>query len=234
MNGEVLILIGAAVSVAFVHTIAGPDHYLPFVAMARAGSWRRAKTLWITALCGLGHVGSSLLLAALGVLVFRGADHFLDFEGFRGDLAAWGLIVFGLLYALWGLRRARHGHTHTHRHVHVDGHAHEHRHTHAEGHVHKHDGPGIGPWALFIVFVLGPCEPLIPMIVYASAEAGTGAAIAVAATFTLVTIATMLGIVVLILGGVERLKMPRLERFQHVLAGLVILACGVGIRFLGL
>ena len=61
LNGEVLLLLGAAVSVAFVHTVAGPDHYLPFVAMARAGSWSRARTIWITALCGLGHDGSSLL-----------------------------------------------------------------------------------------------------------------------------------------------------------------------------
>ena len=44
----------------------------------------------------------------------------------------------------------------------------------------------------------------------------------------------MLGVVLLALGGMERLKMPRLERYQHVLAGLVIMGCGVGIRFLGL
>jgi sulfite exporter TauE/SafE len=234
VNGEVFVLIGAAISVAFFHTIAGPDHYLPFVAMARAGSWGRAKTIWITALCGLGHVGSSLLLAALGVLLFRGADHFFGFEGLRGDLAAWGLIIFGLLYAMWGLRRARGGHTHSHHHVHADGTGHEHVHAHAEAHVHKHGGPGVGPWALFIVFVLGPCEPLIPMIVYASAEAGAGAAFAVAAAFTLVTVVTMLGVVLLALGGMQRLKMPRVERYQHVFAGLVILFCGVGIRFLGL
>ena len=234
MNGEVLLLLGAAVSVGFVHTVAGPDHYLPFVAMARAGSWSRAKTIWITALCGLGHVGSSLLLAAVGVLLFRGADHFLGFEGFRGDLAAWGLSVFGLLYAMWGFRRARRGHTHAHHPVHADGTEHEHEHAHPDGHDHKHGGPGVGPWALFIIFVLGPCEPLIPMIIYASEEAGTLAALGVAAAFTLVTVVTMLGVVLLALGGMERLKMPRLERYQHVFAGLVILFCGVGIRFLGL
>ncbi len=234
MNGELLLLSGAAISVAFLHTVAGPDHYLPFVAMARAGSWSRVKTLWVTALCGLGHVGSSLLLAAVGVALFRGADHFMGFEGLRGDLAAWGLIGFGLIYGLWGLRRARQGHVHTHRHVHADGTVHEHRHAHASAHVHRHEGPGFAPWALFVVFFLGPCEPLIPMIIYASEQAGAAAALSVAAVFTLITVLTMLGVVLLLVGGAERLKLPQLERYQHALAGMVILACGVGIRFLGL
>ena len=44
----------------------------------------------------------------------------------------------------------------------------------------------------------------------------------------------MLAIVLLLLGGMDRIRMPRLERYQHVLAGCVIMACGIGIRFLGL
>lgn len=233
MTPELLLLAGAAVSVAFLHTVAGPDHYLPFVAMARAGTWSRRRTVWVTALCGLGHVTSSILLAVVGVLLFRGADHFMGFEGMRGDLAAWGLIAFGLLYGAWGLRRARRGLTHTHRHVHADGTAHEHRHEHGHAHAHRH-GVGVGPWALFLIFVLGPCEPLIPMLIYASEQAGTGAAAGVAALFTLVTVATMLAVVLLALGGLHRVRLPRLERYEHALAGLTILACGVGIRFLGL
>lgn len=219
---------------AFVHTVSGPDHYLPFVAMARSGDWSRRRTLWVTALCGLGHVGSSLLLAAFGVFLFRSADHFLGFEGLRGDLAAWGLILFGLGYGIWGLRRARVGKPHTHPHVHADGSKHVHEHTHHHGHVHAHARGMTTPWALFLIFVLGPCEPLIPMLIYASSEGGTRAALGVAAVFTLVTVATMLAIVVLLVGGMERFRWPRLARYEHALAGLAILACGVGIRFLGL
>lgn len=233
MNPELLLLSGAAVSVAFVHTLAGPDHYLPFVAMARAGTWGRRRTVWVTALCGLGHVASSILLAAVGVVLFRSADHLLGIEGMRGDVAAWGLIGFGLLYGIWGLRRARRQRPHVHRHVHADGTTHDHVHTHETGHVHKH-GVGMGPWALFLIFVLGPCEPLIPMLIVANERAGTLAAWLVAVVFSLVTVVTMLAMVVLVLGGLEHVRMPRLERYEHALAGLAILACGVGIRFLGL
>ena len=49
-----LALTGATVGI--LHTALGPDHYLPFALMARAGRWSRAKTLWVTLACGLGHV----------------------------------------------------------------------------------------------------------------------------------------------------------------------------------
>ena len=83
MSNELWVLGGVTSSVALVHTLSGPDHYLPFVAMSRAGSWTRRRTLWITPVCGLGHVASSILLALLGLVAFRGADRLLDFEGFR-------------------------------------------------------------------------------------------------------------------------------------------------------
>ena len=50
MTSEIAALSAAAI--AFLLTIPSPGHCLPFVAMARAGGWSRAKTAWITALCG--------------------------------------------------------------------------------------------------------------------------------------------------------------------------------------
>ncbi len=234
MSNELWVLGGVTSSVALVHTLSGPDHYLPFVAMSRAGSWTRRRTLWITAVCGLGHVASSILLALLGLVAFRGADRLLDFEGFRGDLAAWGLILFGLFYAAWGLRQARRGKSHEHRHAHADGTVHEHHHDHAGAHLHAHGQRRLTPWVLFTIFFLGPCEPLIPLLIYSSSEAGRGVAVWVAGIFTLVTVATMLGVVMLALVGLRRLRLPKLERYAHVIAGTVVMACGLAIQFLGL
>jgi len=36
MSNELLILTGTAASIGFLHTVFGPDHYVPFVVMARA------------------------------------------------------------------------------------------------------------------------------------------------------------------------------------------------------
>jgi len=101
-----IVLYSTAASVAFVHTLLGPDHYLPFVAMSRAGGWSRRKTIVITVLCGLGHVLSSAVLGLIGIALGIAAFKLEWIEQFRGDLAGWLLLAFGLVYFLWGVRRA--------------------------------------------------------------------------------------------------------------------------------
>jgi len=56
MSNETFILVSTAASIAFFHTLMGPDHYLPFVMMARARKWTMLKTTWVTIVCGVGHV----------------------------------------------------------------------------------------------------------------------------------------------------------------------------------
>ena len=54
MTPEITLLTLSAAAIAFAHTILGPDHYLPFIAMAKARNWGLAKTLKATMACGLG------------------------------------------------------------------------------------------------------------------------------------------------------------------------------------
>jgi sulfite exporter TauE/SafE len=226
-----------AASIAFFHTLLGPDHYLPFVVMARARRWTPAKTAWVTALCGLGHVGSSILLGAVGIALGIGVSRLEGLESVRGNLAAWLLMAFGLAYFAWGLRRAIRRRPHSHRHDHIDGTSHDHTHTHTENHVHAHPegtGASLTPWVLFTVFVLGPCEPLIPLLMYPAAKSSTVGVVAVATIFGAVTIATMLGVVLISTLGISRIPMRQLERYTHALAGGTIFLSGFAIQFLGL
>ena len=62
-------LLGTAIWIGFIHTLFGPDHYVPFVAMARAGDWSCRKTLGVTLLCGLGHVAGSVALGLIGIAI---------------------------------------------------------------------------------------------------------------------------------------------------------------------
>ncbi|HHQ47795.1 MAG TPA: hypothetical protein ENK19_02820, partial [Acidobacteria bacterium] len=82
-------MIAAAIGVAAAHTVLGPDHYLPFVMLARARNWSRRRTLVVTILCGLGHVGSSIVLGGLGVAAGVALSHLRGVEGLRGGIAAW-------------------------------------------------------------------------------------------------------------------------------------------------
>lgn len=61
------LLASSAFLIALTHTLLGPDHYLPFIALARARSWSAARTSIITLLCGAGHVASSVILGLVGL-----------------------------------------------------------------------------------------------------------------------------------------------------------------------
>ncbi|MCK7539173.1 MAG: hypothetical protein MZV63_53745 [Marinilabiliales bacterium] len=39
MEGSTILLAGTAVTIGFIHTLIGPDHYLPFIVMGEARKW---------------------------------------------------------------------------------------------------------------------------------------------------------------------------------------------------
>ena len=90
------------------------------------------------------------------------------------------------------------------------------------------------PWALFIIFVLGPCEPLIPlMMVPAAAGNYIGVAMTVG-VFTAVTITTMLGVVMLSSWGLKSVSTNCLQKYSHAFAGGTISLCAFGMLAYGL
>jgi len=237
MDSGILALTATAASIGFIHTLIGPDHYLPFIAMSQARGWTARKTLIVTFLCGLGHVLSSVLLGLLGIGLGIAVSKVEGVESFRGNIAGWMLLAFGLAYFLWGLRRAFRNRPHSHLHNHPAG-EHSHVHTHAGKHLHVHDAEkkkaNITPWVLFTIFVFGPCEPLIPILMYPAAKHSLPGTVLVASVFAAATIGTMLAVVALAGAGMKILPLRRLERYSHAAAGAVIFFCGFAIQILGL
>jgi sulfite exporter TauE/SafE len=237
MTPELNILVLTAISLGFIHTLFGPDHFIPFVAMAKAGKWSTPKTVWITILCGIGHVGSSIILGFIGIALGLAVARLEMIESVRGNIAGWILITFGLLYTIWGLRKAYRTREHAHRHSHGDGSDHAHFHRHSDQHVHIHDragSPNLTPWILFTIFIFGPCEPLIPILMYPAAQGHIFNVVIVSLVFGIATIGTMLTLVLGSIAGLRFLPARSLERFTHALAGASILFCGIAIQFLGL
>ena len=237
MTAELSALVITAASIGFLHTVLGPDHYLPFIMMSWARKWSRVKTTFITFLCGLGHIASSVALGLIGVSMGLAVKKLELIESARGNLAAWLLIAFGLAYLVWGLRRAYRNQPHMHNHVHTGQRAHTHRHSHHQKHTHVHNGKNtssVTPWTLFVIFVFGPCEPLIPILMYPAAKNGFFSVLLVALVFGIATITTMLGVVLLASTGVNFLPLAKVQRFAHVIAGASIFLCGLAIQFMGL
>lgn len=235
MNTSIALLSATAVSIGFVHTILGPDHYLPFIVMSQARKWTLSKTMLITFLCGIGHVISSVLLGFAGIAVGASLSNLVSIESFRGNIAAWLLIAFGLVYMIISIRKLVKNRRHTHSHFHLGGEKHYHEHNHQSEHSHVHqDSANMTPWILFIIFILGPCEPLIPIIMYPAAEHNIHGTIIVSLLFSIVTIATMLAVVVVFKLGINKINLKPVEKYSHVIAGAMIFLSGLAIQFLGL
>jgi nickel/cobalt transporter (NicO) family protein len=229
-------LLGTAVGIGFFHTLIGVDHSLPFVVLGRAQGWSVKKLLAITALCGTGHVLSSVLLGFVGIGFGVAVGRLEWIEGRRGEISAWLLIGFGLAYAAWAIWRSLRNRLHHHVHFHADRAAHEHQHSHGGEHLHPHglDRRALTVWALFVVFVLGPCEPLIPLLmVPAMAYHWSGVAL-VAAAFGITTIATMLAVVMVGYLGFRPSFFGFLEKHVHAVAGLMIAFSGIAIKAFGI
>jgi sulfite exporter TauE/SafE len=236
MSQEVSILAVTAASIGFFHTLLGPDHYLPFIVLAKARKWRLGKTILITSLCGLGHILSSVVLGLAGITFGIAVSQLTGLESFRGTIAGWLITGFGFAYLVWGIRQAYRQREHSHPHVHDDG-SHHHLHAHFHQHAHPHlkeGGEKMTPWILFIIFVLGPCEPLIPLLMYPAAQQSHGGMLLVTVVFGIVTLSTMLGMVLLSQLGLERLPLKSMERYSHALAGATLFLCGLSIQVLGL
>lgn len=236
MNNGLLVLYITAASIGFIHTVFGPDHYLPFIVMSRARNWSMPKTALITFLCGVGHIMSSVVIGLVGIIFGIAVMKLEALEAFRGNLAAWALIGFGFMYFVWGIHKAIRNKPHSHTHTHEDLTVHSHGHSHAGEHAHVHEAKkkNITPWILFTIFVLGPCEPLIPILMYPAAKSSILGLVMVTLVFGSVTIMTMLTIVMASAWGISFAPLGKLERYTHALAGGAICLSGLAIQFLGL
>lgn len=215
--------------IAFTHTLIGIDHYIPFIALSKTNQWTNRKTLFVVLLCGIGHVLSSTVLGFIGIAISTGVSTLVDIESIRGEIATWFLIAFGLIYTAYGIKRAVKNQTH--RHVMPDGSVSVHTHgKHGESHGHTESKRSSNVvWGLFILFILGPCEPLIPIIMYPAATQNIYSVVLVTAVFMLCTIITMLLMTFIGLKGISLLRIKSIERYSHALAGFAILCCGLAI-----
>jgi ABC-type nickel/cobalt efflux system permease component RcnA len=184
----------------------------------------------VTLVCGIGHVAGSIALGLAGLVLGSAVAGLVTIEEFRGDMAGWLLLSFGLVYLVWGLRRAWRHRPHTHVHVHADGTVHNHPHTHDHDHAHVHaesaKTSSLTPWILFLIFVFGPCEPLIPLLMYPAAENSMAGSVVVATA-----LGTMLSIVALGYLGLAHWASGTLARYTHAGCGGAIALCGAAVCF---
>jgi hypothetical protein len=127
------------------------------------------------------------------------------------------LIAFGLVYAVYGLRRAAGVHIHGHHHAHFD---------------HVHEPRTLTPWALFLLFSADPCVAVIP-ILFAAAPLGALRAAAVVGAYEIATIGTMVALVLPAAAAAKRVTGHWVEHYGDAAAGAVITSVGLLVAAVG-
>jgi sulfite exporter TauE/SafE len=232
MQTELQVLILTATGIACLHTLSGPDHYLPFIALSKSRGWSFGKTMFWTVTCGCGHVLSSVLLGLGGAAIGWSLSKVKLLEEVRGGVAGWALLTFGFAYAIWGLIRARQNRRHKHFDVYEDGaiYVYEHKDGEVVAPTERH---AVTPWVMFLIFVLGPCEPMIPLLYFPAAQNSWSGMLMLILVYTLVALVTMMLMVLFGYYGFDFLKTEKLEKYVHALGGLTIFICGAGMVFMG-
>lgn len=212
MHNSIWLLLISTASVAFLHALA-PDHWMPFAAIARAQNWSKPRLLWITLISGIGHVGISIVFSIIGIFLGFSLSRLKAIEGHRGEVALWLLIGFGIAYMIWGIKKAKEK---------------------KDKNINEEElkAKTVAVWTMFAVIILGPCEPLIPLV-FLGYNYGYAGIIAVSIVFSVITIIMMLVQSVLAFMGIQLIRHNIADRYSHAFAGLVIALTGVFVMVLG-
>src|ERR1700730_5565856 len=80
-DSPALLLVGAVAAVGVLHTIV-PDHWVPITLIARQRGWTKTETARAAFKAGIGHVLSTLAIAAIvwlaGVAMAQRFGHWVD------------------------------------------------------------------------------------------------------------------------------------------------------------
>lgn len=223
MAGTAVVFFWMSCTTATVHALI-PDHWLPFVLLARSQGWSRRRLTTLVALAGLLHVSVSIIVALVAILVgtvsLRGLEEStgraLEFPG------GWFLVIFGIAYGLLAHLRERRAHR-----GHQVAQAASGVHVHAHGHLLERwfHGALSGP-ALVAVIGISPCALLVPVL-FAASSAGAAAMLAAALGFVACTLATMVAVALFAHHGMRRFDLPLFARYGDLASGALIAAIGL-------
>jgi ABC-type nickel/cobalt efflux system permease component RcnA len=204
-----ILLIGSAALVGFVHSLA-PGHWLPIVLMAKSRRWHLQLALLGALTVAAGHV---FISSAIGVASVALEGHFLKdvSEATVERYAALLLVIFGLAFAGFSLFR------------------------HSSCHGHEHHGPhprrGRAPFLFLFSIGFSPCVAVLPIFLAAAAR-GWAAAIAAMVSFSVGVALSLLGSTAAVTLGLLKLDHPIFEHYGDVLTGAAVAAMGVFLFFI--
>lgn len=208
MNPAYIIMGSLALSV--IHATI-PNHWLPLVVIGRTERWSQRTTLSVTAIAGVAHTASTIIIGLLvGWLGYELSSRRAFIVGIIAPLI---LMTLGLIYLVMDLR----------------GHGHHHHH---DDHHHEPTTPQATSSktalisALVLAMFFSPCLEIEAYYFTAGALGWFGIA-AVSVVYFVVTVLGMLLLVELGRRGMEKLRWHFLEPHEKAVTGAILMVLGI-------
>lgn len=181
-----------------------PNHWLPLVALGKTEKWSHRESLRATAIIGLAHISSTVLI---GILVgFAGFKLSEQYEQISHWVAPLVLTMLGLIYIMLSIIRKNH---------------HHHDHFRFDNQKQRSKAAIIGTMAFAMFF--SPCLELEVYYLQAGTLGWTGI-ITASIIYTAMTVSLMVLLVHLGRKGIDRLNWHFLEHYEKLIAGIVLIA----------
>jgi hypothetical protein len=182
-----------------------PNHWIPLVAIGRAEGWSRAETLATTAIAGLAHVLSTILIGiAAGLL---GRELATRYASLATVVAPSILVGLGCFYLISDIAGRSHHH-------------------HFETPTRRSDASRLSLVAsLCLGMFFSPCLE-IEAYYFTAGALGWQGILTVSLVYLLVTVTGMVVLVDLGLRGAARIESHFLEHHERAVTGLLLIALG--------
>lgn len=195
------IIIGSLL-ISLLHAVI-PNHWLPVLAIGRKEGWSLAQTTRITFITGMAHVISTVIIGLL--LAMIGGELTEHIEDFTRIIGPSILILIGLYFV------RQH---YTHHHFHLE-----------EDQIKKKSKSSI-ILALVIAMFLSPCMEIEAYFLLAGSKSWY-MLIAIAAMYSIITIAGMLIWIRIVYRGLLKLNWHKWEHNAGIITGLVLIVTGI-------
>ena len=196
------LLIGSLL-ISLLHAVI-PNHWLPVLAIGKKEGWSLAETTRITFIAGMAHVISTVIIGLLlGLIGTELTVHINDFTRIIGPAI---LILIGLYFV-------RQHYTHHHFHLQKEQ-------------IEKKRKKSSIILALIIAMFLSPCMEIEAYFLLAGSK-GWYVLAAIAAMYSIITIAGMLIWIRIVYKGLLKLNWHKWEHNAGIITGLVLIITGI-------
>lgn len=196
------IVIGSLL-ISLLHAVI-PNHWLPVLAIGKKEGWSLAETTRITFFAGMAHVISTVIIGLLlGLIGGELTQHIEDFTRIIGPSI---LILIGLYFV-------RQHYTHHHFHLQKEQ-------------IEKKRKKSSIILALIVAMFLSPCMEIEAYFLLAGSK-GWHMLAAIAAMYSVITIAGMLIWIRIVYKGLLKLNWHKWEHNAGIITGLVLIITGI-------